>query len=230
MTGCVLPFELPTTWAEGLSEELSKPYMLHLRAFLEQERWSGKVVYPQQDQIFQALELTPLNNVKVVIVGQDPYHGPGQAHGLCFSVQKGVALPPSLKNIFSELESDCQIPPSPHGCLTEWAKQGVLLLNTTLTVRQAEPLSHFKKGWEQFTDAIISLVAKRKKHVVFILWGKNAQDKCRQFASLLSDHLVLTAPHPSPFSAHSGFFGCRHFSKTNGYLAQHGISPIDWRV
>ena len=230
MSGSVLPFTLPSTWAEGLVEELQKPYMLHLRAFLEQERWLNKTVYPKEEHIFHALELTPLDAVKVVIVGQDPYHGPGQAHGLCFSVQKGVAIPPSLKNIYTELEGDFQIPQASHGCLTHWAQHGVLLLNATLTVRQGEPLSHFKRGWEQFTDAIIRLVANSRKHIVFILWGKNAQEKCLRFSSLLSDHLVLTAPHPSPFSAYSGFFGCRHFSKANGYLEEHGSSPIDWRL
>ena len=225
----MIPFIVPSSWAEPLCHELQKPYLLRLRAFLEQEKWAGRIGYPPEDQIFQALELTPFDAVRVVLVGQDPYHGPAQAHGLSFSVRPGVALPPSLQNIYKELQSDLNIPPVPHGCLTAWAKQGVLLLNATLTVRAGEPLSHHKKGWEECTDAIIEAVARRHRHVVFLLWGKNAQEKCQKFSGLLKDsHLVLTAAHPSPYSAHSGFFGCRHFSKTNEYLVQHSLPPINW--
>jgi uracil-DNA glycosylase len=227
----MIPFSIPPSWANALGHELQKPYLVRLKAFLEQERWAGNTVYPPEDQIFHALALTPFDAVRVVLVGQDPYHGPGQAHGLSFSVRPGVAIPPSLQNIYKELQSDLGIPPASHGCLTSWAQQGVLLLNATLTVRAGEPLSHHKKGWEEFTDSIIEAVARNHQHIVFILWGKNAQEKCQKFSDLLKDsHLVLTAAHPSPYSAHSGFFGCRHFSKTNDYLAQHSLPPIDWAL
>jgi uracil-DNA glycosylase len=192
------------------------------------EQWAGHTVFPPEHQIFQALKLTPFDKVRVVIVGQDPYHGVGQAHGLSFSVQKGVPIPPSLQNIYKELQADLGIPPASHGCLAEWAQQGVLLLNATLTVRAGEPLSHHKRGWEEFTDAVIKAVAEHHPHVVFMLWGKNAQEKCQKFVH--GSHLVLTAPHPSPFSAHNGFFGCRHFSKTNSYLQQHSLPPIQWAL
>ncbi len=227
----MIPFSIPPSWANALGHELQKPYLVRLKAFLEQERWAGNTVYPPEDQIFHALALTPFDAVRVVLVGQDPYHGPGQAHGLSFSVRPGVAIPPSLQNIYKELQSDLGIPPASHGCLTSWAQQGVLLLNATLTVRAGEPLSHHKKGWEEFTDSIIEAVARNHQHIVFILWGKNAQEKCQKFSDLLKDsHLVLTAAHPSPYSAHSGFFGCRHFSKTKNYLAQHSLPPIDWAL
>ena len=227
----MIPFSVPSSWSGPLRHELQKSYLLRLKAFLEQEKWSGRAVYPPEDQIFQALALTPFDAVRVVLVGQDPYHGPLQAHGLSFSVRPGVAIPPSLQNIYKELQSDLGIPPASHGCLTSWAKQGVLLLNATLTVRAGEPLSHHKKGWEECTDAIIEAVARSRRHVVFMLWGKNAQEKCQKFSDLLKDsHLVLTAPHPSPFSAHSGFFGCRHFSKANDFLVQHSLQPIDWAL
>ena len=225
----MIPFTVPSSWAEPLCHELQKPYLLRLRAFLEQEKWAGQAVYPPIGQIFQALELTPFDAVRVVLVGQDPYHGPAQAHGLSFSVRPGVAIPPSLQNIYKELKSDLNIPPASHGCLTAWARQGVLLLNATLTVRSEQPLSHHKKGWEEFTDAIIEALARRRQHVVFLLWGKNAQEKCLKISDLLKDsHLVLTAAHPSPYSAHNGFFGCRHFSKTNEFLVQHSLPPINW--
>lgn len=223
-------FELPPSWREPLQDELCKPYLCKLKAFLEEEKRAGYIVYPPEEQIFRALSLTPFNAVRVVIVGQDPYHGPGQAHGLSFSVPEGVAIPPSLRNIYKELQSDVGISPANHGCLESWAKQGVLLLNATLTVSAGEPLSHHKKGWEQFTDAILEAVARRHRHIVFLLWGKHAETKCRKFEALLKNFLVLTAPHPSPLSAHSGFFGCRHFSKTNDYLIQHGLPPIQWAV
>ena len=227
----MIPFSVPSSWAEPLKGELQKPYLLRLKAFLEQEKWAGRAVYPPEEQVFQALALTPFDSVRVVLVGQDPYHGPGQAHGLSFSVRPGVAIPPSLQNIYKELQSDLKIPPAAHGCLTAWAQQGVLLLNATLTVRAGEPLSHHKKGWEEFTDAIIEAIARSRSHVVFMLWGKNAQEKCQKFLDCLKDsHLVLTAAHPSPYSAQSGFFGCRHFSKANEYLVQHGFRPINWTV
>jgi uracil-DNA glycosylase len=227
----LLPFDLPRSWAEVLKDELKKSYLVRLKAFLAQEQFLGHIVYPSEKNIFRALELTSFDNVKVVLVGQDPYHGPGQAHGLSFSVPQGIRPPPSLQNIFKELLSDLGIPVPSTGCLEPWAKQGVLLLNATLTVREAEPLSHHKKGWEEFTDAIIQRIAERKKHVVFMLWGKNAQEKCERFSHLLKDnHLVLTAAHPSPYSANNGFFGCKHFSQANAYLVAHGLEPIQWSV
>jgi len=226
----ILPFDLPPSWSTQLSEELHEPYLLHLRAFLEEERHTGRQVFPPRDQIFQALQMTSFEDVRVVIVGQDPYHGPGQAHGLSFSVQPGVTIPPSLENIYKEIKEDLKIPPPTHGCLTSWAEQGVLLLNATLTVRAGEPLSHHNRGWERFTDTIIQRIAQEKENVVFLLWGKNAQEKCIKFADLFANHLVLKAAHPSPFSAHNGFFGCHHFSKTNAYLQEHGFEPIDWQV
>lgn len=226
-----IPFDLPWSWAQRLSEELHQPYLVQLRAFLEQERYAGHTVFPPEDQIFQALTLTPFDAVRVVIVGQDPYHGPGQAHGLSFSVQKGVPIPPSLQNIYKELSADLGLKPPAHGCLVSWAEQGVLLLNATLTVRSGEPLSHHRKGWERLTDAIIEAVARHRHHVVFLLWGKNAQEKCQKFSEVLhKDHLVLVAAHPSPLSAHNGFFGCRHFSKANEYLQAHGLPPIKWAI
>jgi uracil-DNA glycosylase len=224
-----LPFDIPQSWAVPLKEESHKPYFIQLRAFLEQEKLAGRTVFPPEDQIFQAMKLTPFDKVRVVIVGQDPYHGLGQAHGLSFSVRPGVAIPPSLQNIYKELSQDLGIQPASHGCLISWAQQGVLLLNATLTVRAGEPLSHHKKGWEEFSDAIIEVIAKQRQHVVFLLWGKNAQEKCQKVSSLLrAAHLVLFAPHPSPFSAHNGFLGCRHFSKTNDYLQSCGLPPINW--
>lgn len=227
----IIPFDLPPSWAMRLTSELTKPYVAELKAFLEQEKWAGRTVFPTENLIFNALKLTPFDKVRVVIVGQDPYHGPGQAHGLSFSVPQGVSIPPSLQNIYKELFQDLGIKPPSHGCLVSWAEQGVLLLNATLTVRAGEPLSHHKKGWEEFTDAIIEAIAKERKNVVFLLWGKNAQEKCFRFSSLLTkSHLVLTAPHPSPYSAHNGFLGCKHFSKTNAYLHSHGLPTINWEI
>jgi uracil-DNA glycosylase len=226
-----LPFELPPSWEGVLREELKKPYLTALRAFLEKEWLQGVTVFPKRHEIFRALQLTPFDKVKVVLVGQDPYHGEGQAHGLCFSVPKGIDPPPSLENIYKEMKSDLGSTPPSHGCLEGWAHQGVLLLNATLTVRKGEPLSHHKKGWELFTDAIIETVAKKKKNIVFLLWGKSAQEKCQRFLHLLQDnHYVLMAAHPSPFSARLGFFGSKHFSKTNAYLQEHHIAPINWEV
>jgi uracil-DNA glycosylase len=227
----VLPFDIPPSWARAIESEIEEPYLVHLRAFLEQQKWAGRRVYPPEDKVFEAMRLTSFEDVRVVIVGQDPYHGRGQAHGLCFSVLPGVAIPPSLVNIYKELEQDLHLTVPSHGCLTSWAKQGVLLLNATLTVEDGSPMSHHKKGWERFTDAIIEAIATKKEHVVFMLWGKNAQEKCQRVLDLLhSSHLVLTASHPSPFSAHSGFFGCRHFSKANAYLQKHELPPIEWQV
>jgi len=227
----MLPFDIPPSWARVIEEELEEPYLVHLRAFLEQEKWAGRKIYPTEDKIFEALRLTLFEDVRVVIVGQDPYHGPGQAHGLCFSVLPKVAIPPSLVNIYKELEQDLNLSIPNHGYLTSWAKQGVLLLNATLTVEESKPMSHHKKGWERFTDAIIEAIATKKERVVFMLWGKNAQEKCHRVLDLLHErHLVLTASHPSPFSAHSGFFGCRHFSKANTYLQNHGLPPIEWQL
>ena len=224
-------FSLPSSWELRLFQELSHPYMIELASFLQKEYDEGQEIYPERKNIFSALELTPFEDVKVVIMGQDPYHGPNQAHGLSFSVRPGVRTPPSLQNIYKELHNDLQIPIPQTGCLTPWAKQGVLLLNATLTVRRANPLSHHNKGWEKFTDAIISHLAKEKENIVFILWGKNAQEKCLKFKDeIASKHLILTAAHPSPYAAHNGFFGCRHFSKTNQYLEEHGKEPIDWKI
>lgn len=223
----VIPPQLESSWAKVLQEEFQKPYMENLKTFISKERNGPSAIYPPSKDVFNAFFYTPIDQVKVVIVGQDPYHGPGQAHGLCFSVPEGVAPPPSLQNIFKELKSDLGIPIPKHGCLIAWAKQGVLLLNATLTVSQASPMSHHKKGWEQFTDAVIQILAERSNSLVFILWGRSAQEKCK-YLVFNSSHLILKAAHPSPFSAHSGFFGCRHFSKTNQFLIEQGKTPIDW--
>ncbi|MCO6494334.1 MAG: uracil-DNA glycosylase [Bacteroidetes bacterium] len=220
--------KLHESWLKFLEKEFDTDYMKNLRAFLLQEKAAGKTVYPQGNQIFEALNLTPFNKVKVLILGQDPYHGVGQAHGLSFSVQDGVKFPPSLQNIFKELGADLNIPFPRSGNLTKWAEQGVLLLNATLTVRQSEAGSHQNKGWELFTDKIIRTVSEQKSNVVFLLWGKFAQDKATLIDS--QKHLVLMASHPSPFSADRGFFGCKHFSKTNEYLINNNIAPVDWRL
>lgn len=214
-------------WDSIIGEEFNKPYYKELRAFLKAEYFSRRI-YPDMHDIFNALKYTPYNSVKAVILGQDPYHGAGQAHGLCFSVKKGVAPPPSLVNIFKELQSDLGIPIATHGELTAWAKNGVLLLNTALTVREGLPNSHRGKGWETFTDAVISALNQRNEPIVFILWGANAKAKASLITSPI--HLKLTAAHPSPLSAYNGFFGCRHFSKANEFLIKNGIEPIDWRL
>jgi uracil-DNA glycosylase len=225
-------FELEPSWTAALKQELQKPYIASLAAFVEKERRGSLPIYPPRELVFNAFRLTPLAQVRVVIVGQDPYHGPHQAHGLCFSVPKGIPLPPSLKNIYKELAEDVGISPPQHGCLTAWAKQGVLLLNTTLTVRQSEPMSHHGKGWEQFTDAVIRVLCRQKESLIFLLWGKSAQEKYRHFEEPrlgdTSKHIALKAAHPSPFSAHQGFFGCRHFSQVNTYLKERGQALIDW--
>lgn len=219
--------QLEQGWKEVLKEEFDKPYFPALKEFLVKER-SKYTVYPPGPQIFAAFNQTPFDQVKVVILGQDPYHGPGQAHGLCFSVPVGIAPPPSLINIFKELKTDLDIPFPGHGNLEKWARQGVLLLNATLTVQANNAGSHQKKGWEIFTDRAIELLSQKRKNLVFILWGNYARQKTAIIDT--SKHLVLTAVHPSPLSASRGFFGCRHFSLTNEYLIQHQIEPIDWNL
>ena len=218
---------LGNDWDSILADEWQKPYYLELRKFLKQE-YSTQTVYPNMNDIFNALKLTSFKDTKVVIIGQDPYHGFGQAHGLCFSVKKGVVPPPSLKNIYKELKSDmgCEIPS--HGELTSWAKQGVLLLNNVLTVREGLPNSHKGKGWEIFTDRVIGELNKKETPVVFLLWGANAQKKAEIITN--PKHYKLMTVHPSPLSASRGFFGCRHFSKTNEILQKNRINPINWEI
>ncbi len=218
--------KLEASWKKHLEAEFSKPYMKQLKAFLLEQKNTDKVIFPPSSQIFAAFESTPLPKVKVVILGQDPYHGPGQAHGLSFSVPNGLALPPSLRNIFKELQDDVKVPTPKSGCLLAWAEQGVLLLNSVLTVEQANAGSHQKQGWEQFTDAAIQLVNNENECVVFILWGAYAQKKA-QFVDR-KKHLVLESVHPSPLSSHRGFFGSKPFSQANNYLTKHKIEPIDW--
>jgi uracil-DNA glycosylase len=215
-------------WKAQLVDEFHQPYMQSLRAFLLQRKQAGATLYPPGGQIFNAFDLTPFDQVRVVILGQDPYHGPKQAHGLCFSVQPGVRVPPSLLNIFKELDGDLGLPPPDHGCLLPWAQQGVFLLNSVLTVERGQAGAHQGKGWEQFTDQVIGKLNEAREHLVFLLWGSYAQRK-GQFIDR-KKHLVLTAPHPSPLAAHRGFFGCRHFSRSNDYLARHGLQPIDWSL
>lgn len=219
---------LEENWRAVLGVEFEKPYMQQLRAFLRAEKDKRKVVYPPSAEVFQAFSLTPLPAVKVVLLGQDPYHGPGQAQGLCFSVPPGKALPPSLVNIYKELRTDLGIPPARNGCLIPWAKQGVLLLNSVLTVERGKAASHQGKGWEQFTDKAIELLNKHTSGLVFLLWGAYAQRKGSFIDA--KRHCVLKAAHPSPFSAHQGFFGCRHFSQTNHYLEKQGKTPINWSI
>lgn len=215
------------SWHEKLKEEIQKPYVKELKEFLEKEKAEGQIIYPPENSIFHAFTKTPYDKVKVVIVGQDPYHGKGQAHGLSFSVLPGITPPPSLKNIFKELESDLGLKPPSHGCLDVWAEQGVLLLNATLTVRAGNPKSHHGRGWEPFTDAIIDLLAQRKDPIVFLLWGKSAQEKGSKLIG--SHHAVFTAAHPSPYSA-TGFLGCKHFSKANAFLKSVGKEPVNWSL
>ena len=228
---------LHESWKSALGAEFESGYMRKLRSFLLAEKQARRTVFPKGGEIFAALDATPLDAVKVVIIGQDPYHGPRQAHGLCFSVREGVPLPPSLVNIFKEINTDMaddDVPcgrrdgavPAGKGCLTPWARQGVLLLNAVLTVAAGRAGSHQGRGWETFTDRVVEVVNREREHVVFLLWGSYAQKKGA--AVDLSRHLVLAAPHPSPLSAARGFFGCRHFSKANEYLVRHGIMPIDW--
>lgn len=220
--------QLEESWKVLLQPEFERDYMRQLRAFLLQEKQAGKQVYPAGRDMFNALNSTPFDSVRVVILGQDPYHGPGQAHGLCFSVQPGIEIPPSLRNIYKELASDLGIAPARHGCLQSWASQGVLLLNAVLTVEAGRAGSHQGRGWEQLTDRIIALLNERRQHLVFMLWGSHAQRK-GQFIDR-SRHLVLESPHPSPLSASRGFLGNRHFSRANQYLLAHGREAVDWRI
>ena len=215
------------SWKQRLMDEFSASYFAQLKEFLVEEKNRFKI-FPPGSQIFNAFNFTPFDKVKVVIIGQDPYHGPGQAHGLCFSVPDGIQQPPSLQNIFKEISQDLGIPMPASGNLEKWAKQGVLLLNATLTVRARQAGSHQNRGWEQFTDSAIRKLSEEREHLVFLLWGNYAIAKRELIDE--SKHLILTSPHPSPFSANRGFFGNRHFSKTNNYLREHGIQEIDWRV
>ena len=214
-------------WDALLADEIQKDYYLKLRQFLISE-YTTRRIYPPMEDIFNALRHTSYSDVRAVILGQDPYHGPGQAHGMCFSVKRGTPPPPSLQNIFKEIKSDLGIDPPQHGELTSWADNGVLLLNTVLTVREGQPNSHKGMGWEQFTDRIIQLLNERQQPMVFLLWGGNARSKARLITN--PAHLVLQCAHPSPLSAYNGFFGCSHFSKTNEFLVSRGMKPIDWKL
>jgi uracil-DNA glycosylase len=228
MTQAEVNPKIEASWKAKLSREFNQPYFSELKNFLQQEKQNGETIYPPGPQIFNCFNKTPFDLVKVVILGQDPYHGPGQAHGLCFSVQVGVKPPPSLANIFKELAADVGFKIPDHGSLESWASQGVLLLNSGLTVRDGQPASHQGKGWETFTDGVVKILNDEKEGLIFLLWGKPAQLK-----GFLIDpvrHHILKAPHPSPFSAYTGFFGCRHFSKTNDLLLKMGREPIDWQT
>ncbi|MCZ4279223.1 uracil-DNA glycosylase [Kiloniella laminariae] len=218
--------KLDESWKTQLASEFNKDYMRNLKAFLQQQKQQGKTIFPRGKEYFQALNLTPLEQVKLVILGQDPYHGPGQAHGLCFSVKPGVPTPPSLKNIYKEMAQDLAIEQPSHGCLLPWAQQGVLLLNAVLTVEQHKAGSHQGRGWELFTDKIIEILNRSHDGLVFLLWGSYAQKKGAAIDR--NRHLVLQSPHPSPLSAHRGFFGNGHFSKANHYLEQQGKKPVNW--
>jgi uracil-DNA glycosylase len=224
-----VPPQMEPAWGALLEDEFKQLYMKQLASFLAQER-AQHHVHPPKELVFNAFLQTPPEATRVVIIGQDPYHGPGQAHGLSFSVPPGIEQPPSLRNIFKELESDFGILRPAHGCLIAWARQGVLLLNATLTVREGQAKSHHGRGWETFTDAVVTRLAARKEPLVFLLWGRSAIDKCQQCLHNANHHLILTAPHPSPLSAHQGFLGCRHFSKTNEQLKRWGQAPIDWSL
>ena len=214
-------------WDKVLSSLLNSELYASIRSFLKSE-YSTQIIYPPMNDLFNAFKLTPYSSVKVVILGQDPYHGEGQAHGLCFSVKEGVKPPPSLVNIYKEIENDLGIPAPKSGCLTKWATQGVMLLNTTLSVREGKPNSHSKCGWQDFTDEVIRLLSQREEPMVFLLWGANARSKKKLINS--KKHLSLESVHPSPLSAFNGFFGCKHFSKANVFLINNGIKPIDWNL
>lgn len=220
--------KLEESWKEKLSDEFSQAYMADLRQFLVNELSLGKVIYPKGDEYFAAFNLTPFDRVKVIVLGQDPYHGPSQAHGLSFSVKPGVAPPPSLQNIYKELHSDLGISHPGHGYLLPWAEQGVLLLNSVLTVEQGQAGSHQKKGWERFTDAVINVLNEQRDNLVFVLWGAYAQKKGAMIDQ--ERHCVIQSPHPSPLSAHRGFFGSKPFSQINQYLLTHQKTPIDWEL
>ncbi len=221
-------FQIENGWKEKLLPEFQKEYMKSLNSFLADEYASGKTIYPKENEVFQALNKTDFKDVKVVIIGQDPYHGPGQAHGMCFSVKPGVKIPPSLRNIYKELKNDLGIEPAEHGYLEHWANQGVLLLNTVLTVEESKAHSHQKKGWEKFTDKIIQLINDERENIVFLLWGSPAQKKASKVDP--KRHFILECPHPSPLSAHRGFLGSGHFSKTNKFLKSKGLREIDWKL
>lgn len=220
--------KLENSWKAALQDEFEQPYMKQLGEFLRREKAAGKVIYPPGPMIFQALNSTPLERVRVVILGQDPYHGAGQAHGLCFSVQPGVAPPPSLQNIFKELKRDLNLDIPSHGYLQHWADQGVLMLNTSLTVEQGVAGSHAKMGWQRLTDRIIEVISEKRSDVVFLLWGAHAQSKAKLIDP--TRHLLLKSVHPSPLSAHRGFIGNGHFSRVNQFLKQRGLEPIDWKL
>lgn len=228
MTDHSIPFRLESSWKGVVGSEFSKDYMVSLKAFLARQRASGKVVFPPVDEVFAALNSTPFESTKVVILGQDPYHGEGQAHGLCFSVKPGVKVPPSLRNIFKELQADLGCTTPVNGSLVPWAKQGVLLLNSVLSVESGAAASHKGMGWEQFTDKVVEILNEQRQHLVFILWGNYAQAKGAMIDR--SKHLVLSSAHPSPLSASRGFFGNHHFSMANTYLAQHESKPINWQL
>ena len=219
---------LEASWRKRLQVDFDAEYMLELRDFLREQKLLGKTVYPSKDEIFAALNATPFDAVKIVILGQDPYHGPGQAHGLCFSVRQNVPIPPSLRNIYKELAADINFLPPKHGCLNEWAQQGVLLLNSVLTVEGNLAASHKDIGWEKFTDSIVSHLNDKAENIVFILWGNYAQKKGAMIDR--ARHLVLESPHPSPLSASRGFYGNHHFSKSNEYLRAHDVAAIDWQL
>lgn len=225
---CIM--KLAKDWHKILSEEIAKPYISDLKSFLQSEKEQHQKIYPPEEMVFNAFSYTPYEKVKVVIMGQDPYHGDRQAQGLSFSVPLGMRQPPSLQNIYKELKTDLGISPPEHGSLLHWANEGVLMLNATLTVRAGQPKSHFGRGWERFTDAVVRKLTERKTPLVFILWGKSAKDKCEAILNNMKHpHLVLTSAHPSPFSAHM-FYGCRHFSKANNFLKANEIAPIDWKI
>lgn len=220
--------QIEESWKTALAAEFEKPYFTELRNFLQAEKAAGKIIYPPGRFIFNAFNSTPFDKVRVVIIGQDPYHGAGQAHGLCFSVQAGIKPPPSLVNIFKELKDDVGFRIPDHGCLQHWTTQGIFLLNAILTVEANKPASHQKKGWEAFTDAAIHTLSQKREGLIFLLWGAFAQQK----SALIDErrHTILKAAHPSPFSAYNGFFGCRHFSKTNAILSTRGEAPVDWQI
>ena len=220
--------QIEDSWKAALTEEFEKPYFAEIRRFLQEEKAAGKIIYPPGSLIFNAFNSTPFEKVRVVILGQDPYHGAGQAHGLCFSVQHGVKPPPSLVNIYKELKDDVGFEIPKHGNLQKWTEQGVFLLNAMLTVEANQPASHQKKGWEEFTNAVIQKLSKDRNGLIFILWGNFAQQKAVLIDE--SKHTILKAAHPSPFSAYNGFFGCKHFSKTNEILKARGEVEIDWQV
>lgn len=220
--------KLHSSWQKFLSSEFEKDYMINLQSFLKEEKVSNQIIFPESENYFKALNITPFDKVKVVILGQDPYHGMGQANGLSFSVPQGIKIPPSLKNIYKELNSDLGINSANHGCLLKWAEQGVLLLNSVLSVRSKEAGSHQNKGWEQFTDQVILNLNEHRSNIVYMLWGNYAQKK----GSIINakNNLILKSVHPSPLSAHRGFLGCKHFTKCNQYLSSHQINEIDWRL